>query len=315
LNLDPAVGLAFGAGMVATVNPCGFAMLPAYLSYFLGLDDGGRDARAGVLRALRVGLAVSAGFVLVFGLLGLPISWFSGAIEQRLPWVTMVIGVGLVVLGVAMLWGFTPAVALPKLQKGGRQRELWPMFLFGVSYAVSSLSCTIPVFLVVVANSFTQRSVGLGLVTFLAYGLGMALVLMALTMALALAKQGLVRSLRGSLPYVNRVAGTLLVLAGGYLVYWGWYELQVLGGNLDPGGPAEAVLRWNSAVSNAITDIGAARIGLVLVVVIGVAVAVTALARGQGHPSDRGDGEAGTDVDADGDVTGPRADQGRTLST
>mgnify|MGYP001611737333 FL=1 len=30
------LGYAFGAGMVSTVNPCGFAMLPAYLGLFLG---------------------------------------------------------------------------------------------------------------------------------------------------------------------------------------------------------------------------------------------------------------------------------------
>ena len=33
------LGYAFGAGMVAAVNPCGFAMLPVYLSLYLGADD------------------------------------------------------------------------------------------------------------------------------------------------------------------------------------------------------------------------------------------------------------------------------------
>ena len=62
--IDAPLALAFTAGMVATVNPCGFAMLPAYLSYFLGIegtDDG--PAEAGVLRALVVGAVVSLGFV------------------------------------------------------------------------------------------------------------------------------------------------------------------------------------------------------------------------------------------------------------
>ena len=38
------LALAFSAGMIATVNPCGFAMLPAYLSYFLGLEAGSQSA-------------------------------------------------------------------------------------------------------------------------------------------------------------------------------------------------------------------------------------------------------------------------------
>ena len=37
--MTAALTLAFSAGMVATLNPCGFAMLPAYLSYFMGLQD------------------------------------------------------------------------------------------------------------------------------------------------------------------------------------------------------------------------------------------------------------------------------------
>ena len=98
------LALAFSAGMVATVNPCGFALLPAYLTYFLGLDPAGSDAttdsadarRANpspVLRALVVSAAVTAGFLVVFGVMGLAWSSVSSVIGRRLPWFTLVIGV------------------------------------------------------------------------------------------------------------------------------------------------------------------------------------------------------------------------------
>lgn len=101
------LALAFSAGMVATVNPCGFALLPAYLTYFLGLDPAGSDAttdsadarRANpspVLRALVVSAAVTAGFLVVFGVMGLAWSSVSSVIGRRLPWFTLVIGIGLV---------------------------------------------------------------------------------------------------------------------------------------------------------------------------------------------------------------------------
>ena len=261
---DGTLALAFATGMVATINPCGFAMLPAYLSYFLGMEDPSTSAEAGVRRALAVGLAVSGGFLLVFGVMGILITQFSVTIQDKLPWVTIVIGIGLVALGVAMVRGFEPVLNLPKLQKGTGSRQLWSMFLFGVSYAVSSLSCTIPLFLVVVAGTFTRSSFADGMATFLAYALGMALVLMALTLAIALARQGLVRSLRRALPYINRVAGALLVIAGAYMAYYGWYEIQVLTTGQDPGGPAGAVFAWNSSVAQWINRTGAMRIGLVL---------------------------------------------------
>ena len=41
-------GFAFGAGIVAAVNPCGFAMLPAYLSLYLGTEEAGYEKRSGI---------------------------------------------------------------------------------------------------------------------------------------------------------------------------------------------------------------------------------------------------------------------------
>src|SRR5690606_3890187 len=148
-------------------------------------------------------------------------------IQQHLPWFTMVLGVGLVVLGIAMLAGRTFTVGLPKVKRGPESRELWSVFVFGMSYALVSLSCTIGLFTATVATQFDDANVVSGLATFLAYGLGMGLVLMVLTLATSLARQGLVRSMRKVLPYVNRISGALLVLAGAYVVYFGWYEQRV----------------------------------------------------------------------------------------
>lgn len=269
------LALAFSAGMVATINPCGFAMLPAYLSYFLGLEDRSHDPRHGVLRALAVGGAVSAGFLVVFFLLGIPFAGFTRSIQASLPWVTVVIGVALVIMGIAMLRGFEPMIRLPKLERGTGSRELPTMFVFGVSYAVSSLSCTIPIFLAVVAGSFTQDSFVQSLGAFLAYGAGMALVLMALTLGIALARQGIVRTARRALPYVNRISGALLMVAGAYLAYYGWYQLKVFDNPRDvPGGPATTVSEWNDSLRSWISSTGPTRIGLVLLAAILLSVIV-----------------------------------------
>ena len=270
-----ALLLAFSAGMVATVNPCGFAMLPAYLSYFLGLDDRSGSPSAGVRRALAVGLSVSAGFLTVFFLLGVPFAglrrsaWFNA----NLPVVTIVTGAALVVLGIAMVRGFEPTVRLPKMSKGTGSRELPTMFVFGVSYAVSSLSCTIPLFISLVASSLTGDDILGGIGAFVAYGLGMAIVLMALTLAMAVARQGLVRVVRRMVPYVNRIAGGLLVVAGLYVAYYGWYERQVLSGG-SPSGPGAALYDWNQALVAWVRTNGAPRIGLLLLAAIVLAVLV-----------------------------------------
>ncbi|HSL56865.1 MAG TPA: cytochrome c biogenesis CcdA family protein [Acidimicrobiales bacterium] len=293
--IDAELAFAFSAGMVATVNPCGFAMLPAYLSYFLGLEGADTDTRSGVLRGVAVGAVVTAGFVLVFGLMGLAITQFSLSINEQLPWVTMVIGVALFGLGIAMLRGFQLTVRLPKLQMGTGSRELSSMFLFGISYAVASLSCTLPIFLVVVTNTFETASFASGVAVFVAYAVGMGVVLMAITLALSLAKGSLVRNLRRALPHINTVSGVLLVVAGAYVAYYGYYEWRLFTDPSNPpaAGPVQLVTEWNADITNWVNRTGATTIGWVLGGALVAVVAAVLLTRRRG--TDRSAGAAPED--------------------
>jgi len=219
--MSAALTLAFAAGMVATLNPCGFAMLPAYLSYFMGIDAPDKT-RAGSLRSgLVVGGVVSVGFVVVFGLAGVVITAGFRSLTTWIPWLAVGVGVLVIGLGVALLAGWQMTVGLPKVQRRGNGNGYAGVFGFGVSYAVASLSCTLPVFLSVVATQLTARSFLEGIAIFLAYGLGMSLVLVGITIVLALGKQSLVDRLRSSARYINRLAGAILIAAGGFIV-WFW---------------------------------------------------------------------------------------------
>lgn len=281
--IDAPLAYAFGVGMVATFNPCGFAMLPAYLSYFLGLEGAVPEERRGsVIRALAVAACMTAGFLVVFGIVGIALNPVIDVIQEKLPFVTILLGVGLVALGIYMLTGRTFTVNLPKLTKGTNSRELWSIFLFGISYALVSLSCTISLFISVISTTFNNTNLVSGMAVFLAYGLGMGLVLMVLTLAIALANQGLVHSLKRIMPYVNRVSGVLLVLAGAYVAYYGWYELRIRTGDTSGGGPAKFVFDLNSRVSNWIQRTGPTRLGLVLALVIAVVVLIGLLRRNAG---------------------------------
>jgi len=278
--MNGSLAYAFGVGMVATFNPCGFAMLPAYLSYFLGLE-GEQDTApdASILRALAVGASMTAGFLVVFGVLGIVLEPALTTINRRLPWVTILLGLVLVALGVAMLAGRTISVRLPKFGRGPESRELSSVFLFGISYALVSLSCTLSLFTAAISTTVQDENVIIGMLAFLAYGLGMGLVLMVITLAIALARQSLVRNLRKVLPYINRVSGGLLVLAGLYVVYYGWYELRVFNGTTSGGGVAQWAFDINSSVSRWINEVGATRLGLILGLVIALAVLVALAAR------------------------------------
>ena len=269
--------LAIAAGMAATVNPCGFALLPAYLSAFLGSEHRAGGANA-VARALAVSAALTAGFVVVFGTFGLIVTPLALSVEDKLPWVTVVIGIGLVALGIALLAGRQPTLKIPKLQRGGSDGTLPSMFLFGISYATASLSCTIGPFLAITTTTFRSSSFIAGSAVFLAYALGMGIVIGILTVALSLAKVTVVQQFRNALPKINRIAGGLVVIAGLYVAYYGWYEIRVLNGDTDD--PiVDRAIRIQSWLTNHIVPDNPASTALIAVVILSTVAAAAALLR------------------------------------
>lgn len=281
--INAPLAIAFGAGMLATVNPCGFAMLPAYLGYFLGQEGHDRDVQATIGRSLGVGLSVSGGFLAVFSVVGLAIYHLSASVDRWTPWATIIIGGGLVLLGIAMLRGFEPVVSLPKLNRGGRDRTGQSMFVFGVSYAIASISCALPLFTGAVAGTFRRENLLSSLAVFVAYSLGMTLVLLALTVSMGMARQGMVRRLRRALPYVTRASGALLIVAGAYLAHYGWYEMRVRDGKGTDSAAVDVVTGWSSSIANWVYDVGPTRLGLLLALALVAVLAATFGVRTRGR--------------------------------
>jgi len=221
------LGFAFGAGMVAAFNPCGFALLPAYLSLHLRGGPGeGEELNpvTGLLKALLFSLLVTVGFVSVFGLVGVVIGAGGRFVIQAVPWVAVAMGVGLVALGIWLLVGkklYTSLGARAAARVGDpAQGSIGSFFIFGVTYALASLSCTLPIFLVVVAGALSAGGIVSGLFQFLSYALGMGAVIVLLTVATVAFKGALINVLQKAMVYVERASGVLLVVAGLYLLYY-----------------------------------------------------------------------------------------------
>jgi cytochrome c biogenesis protein CcdA len=280
--IDGLFAYAFTTGMLATVNPCGFAMLPAYLSYFLGVEsaDGSPGATvtttSRVTRAVAVSIAVSLGFLLVFVVIGAVVRAGGDFLIDWAKYVTIPIGLALAGLGVAMVLGYHLPFTTPRLDKGGRDRTVVSMFVFGISYAIASIGCTLPLFIGAALTSFTTRGTVSGMLLVLTYGAGMALVLTALTVTLALARGGLLAGLRHVLPYVERVAGVFLVLAGLYLVYYWIYNLRFdATGSTTGNGLATTVEGWSFDTQTWLQDRGGWILGTLLVAALAVTAAVS----------------------------------------
>ena len=218
-----AFAFAFIAGAIATANPCGFALLPAYLARRLGTDaTGDGDKLDAVIRAIAVGAVTTVGFLLVFGIAGGTIALGARGLVRALPWVGFAIGIALALTGVAVMAGRQVAVRLPAVGPVAGGSGLGGDLLFGIGYGAASLSCTLPVFLAVTGTALTGDLL-VSAFSFTAYALGMGTILMSLAVTAALARRGLASVIGRFGAYVNRASGAVLFLAGAYVTYyWGF---------------------------------------------------------------------------------------------
>ncbi|MFQ5613611.1 MAG: cytochrome c biogenesis CcdA family protein [Anaerolineae bacterium] len=218
------VGFAFAAGMVASVNPCGFFMLPSYISYHLGAEETDfyeRSTAQRVGRALLLGIVATGGFIVVFAIAGGAISAGGRLLITVFPYAGVVIGVVMIGLGLYLLvTRRTLGIMAASRVTVGRNRNLSNVFLYGIAYAVGSLSCTLPIFLVVVGSSLASQGLAGSFGQFISYALGMGTILVAVTVGAALFRGAVAKWLKSAIPHVHRASSMFLIGAGGYLIYY-----------------------------------------------------------------------------------------------
>jgi len=225
------VGYAFAAGMVASVNPCGALMLPSYILFQLGADEEDPPSVVDqIFKSLRIAMAATAGFAVIFGAVGLVVSAGGRWLTDLFPYAGLLVGGAMVGLGVWLLATHrTVGILAASRVSVTPRRSAGNVFLFGIAYGVSSLSCTLPIFLVVVGSALSGGDPVVSVAQFLGYALGMGAVLAAITVGTALFREAIERWLRRLIPYVHRVSALFLIGAGIYLITYWLAEVGLLG--------------------------------------------------------------------------------------
>ena len=277
ISVDLAFPLA--AGLIAAFNPCGFAMLPAYLSYFLGLESDNDDNReVGILNGLKVSLTLSLGFVFVFAIIGILTNTIisEASIEKQAGYITLGIGILLVLLGVGMVAGYHPVLNISRIQMGTSNRQLPSIFLFGISYAFVSIGCSAPIFFLTVGGSFSRDGIVNGSAVFIAYALGMSIVITVLTIGISIARSSITKKYKSIMKYLNPISGIFLSISGFFLSAYGWWEIQVSRGNYGTNPLVDLSLRGSGRLSNWVNDVGGGRFAMAcLMIVVGILVWAT----------------------------------------
>ena len=266
--------LSFGSGLLAAVNPCGFVLLPTYLMYFLGVSGRPGTQRATVRRALLVSAALSAGFMTIFIIVGGVSRLFTDWLNQNAKYVSLLIGVALVILGIAMLFGYRLPFSTPKLETGKRDQTVASMYVFGLAYAIASIGCTLGPFSATVLGTIDTDGFFQGIIAIVLYGLAMSLLITTLTVTLALAQGGLLKSLRIGMTYVEIASAVIMILSGLYLT---WYWFNDIRDKYDDDFTGQ-VLNWQEQIAQFIDD-NRLVLAIVFAVIVGVALTYTFVSR------------------------------------
>ena len=225
--IDIPIVFAFTAGLAALVSPCGAVMLPAYISYYLGLEDEkelGNDFFKRFKNALLIGVVASLGLILLFGIFGLLWSVVGQFVKDVLPNLGLLLGIILAGMGFYVaISGRGLILPVITLNKYELKKSYGSVFIFGVAYGVATVSCTFPIFLAIMAHALTVVGTGAVLIQFLAYGSGLGFGLIVITLLAALFKKAAAQLVRSALPYMERFYGLVLFFSGTYIA-WYWYK-------------------------------------------------------------------------------------------
>lgn len=211
--MTPGIGVAFAAGVLSFLSPCVLPLVPSYLAYV----GGSAEAKRAVL--FRNALAFVLGFSLVFIALGAGASALGSLLRANQRALTLGGGVlvilfGLVMLGVIKLpWLYRDT----RMQYSGETRTPFGAVLLGMAFAAGWTPCIGPILgaILTMASAAGTLSAGVGLLA--VYALGLAVPFLAAALLLDPFMR-FSRRFRRFLPWVERVAGALLLVAGVLMV-------------------------------------------------------------------------------------------------
>ena len=219
--------LAFSLGLVSFVNPCGFALLPVYITYYFineGLEKSYLVRR--IFAGLIFGLMVSFGFAAIFSAIGIVVSYIGRSLLRYVGWFDLLIGILLIIIGFIYLFNLNKKINLNSLTNFGEKlksnrlnNKYLSFFLYGMGFAIASLGCTLPIFLLVVTSAIKASGFFNGVIIFLIYSAGMSFFMILFSLAVALSKTVIEKTLRRWMPYIYKFGAIVVIIAGAYLIY------------------------------------------------------------------------------------------------
>ena len=203
------------AGIMVNFGPCSLAVLPAYMSFYLGMNE--ENQSAPVKRSIRLGAIASLSVLWFYVVLGLLFTTVGPFLAALAPWLKLVTAFIVFVLGIVLLRG--KSLELPFIsrfkdsvaQVSSDKTQTISLLGFGVVYGAGGLSCFLPVFLPLVFYPFLGGQFFESVVSFVIFALLQAFFLIGATVLVGLGKATVLRSMIGRTAMVKKIAGGILI--------------------------------------------------------------------------------------------------------
>lgn len=213
------VYFSFIAGLQAFFAPCSVALIPAYVGYYVKEETGNTGHIKQLLFGLKAGSAASLGLLTIYIIFGIILTLAGKIVAPFVPWIEFVTGSILLFIGTAVVLGYEFALRPPVVINVSKAHGVKRFYLFGVMYACGAIGCTLPIFLLVIFQGLAQQGPLGGFVNFTAYAGAMVLLMILFSLFAAVSKTAIRRFLEKYILAIQKSAGVLVLLGGGYLVY------------------------------------------------------------------------------------------------
>lgn len=211
---------SFVQGVLAFLAPCAVALLPGYIVAFISRNSQQNPSIVKRLyRGLKLALLSILGILGVYAIAGVLIIVAAQMLKDYMMWITIGMGVVLIIMGIAMVWGKDISFSI-NMNNPTHKTEVIEAFVFGIAYAIGALGCLFPLFLIVATQAMAAPSAWLGASYIGAYFLGISGMMIATILLSTFAKNWLMKYLRKILPHMEQITGGLLILAGAYVIYY-----------------------------------------------------------------------------------------------
>ena len=202
--------ITFLEGFISFISPCMLPMLPIYLSYFAGGENGKR-------KTLINALSFVIGFTFVFSALGLFAGSLGALLKKYETAVNIISGVIVIILGLSFM-DIIHIKAFKGMKSEVKISGVISAFLFGMIFSISLTPC-VGAFLgsALMLASSTGGALK-GLLLLLVYSLGMGLPFL-ISAILINELKGVFSVIKRNYKIINTVCGIFLIVVGFSMIF------------------------------------------------------------------------------------------------